>query len=264
MLRREAFKKASSFTVYYGQPKIHTLSTYDIAIVEPSYYTKEDIWSLQQKKTLVIAYVSVMEVREDDPLFIQLNREDFIYQSNKPMKQETYGTYLLNLGSSHWRSIIIKRIGELFLKEGYDGVFLDTIGDAEMAHLPEPWIHLHAATQFVKDIRKWFPHMVLIQNNGLEILCQHTAPYLDAIVWENPPIELKESVQWINLISERLMHIMQTTEMRVFILFDRCEVLQHTEILSRVSFADRHHFPVYLAPTHYLTITSFKAFHFEN
>jgi len=254
LLRRQRFSEATTYAVYYGKGSLTALTAFDIVIIEPSYYSKDDILAIQQKGTLVLGYVTAMELGEGHLEYNFLKEEDFLYQNGERILQQNYGTYLLNLCSTHWRSMVMKRVGELCVQKGMDGVFIDTIGDVEMDNLPEQSALINAAVNLVKEIRKWFPQMIIIQNNGLELLCLQTAPFLDAIIWENPPVDVKESAQWVYKINERLQLLIRTNSIRVFALYDRYEELQRKDVLAKQKFADLNHYPVYFSPTHYLSI----------
>ena len=252
MLFRKAFADAQRFAVYYSPKQMEPLSTFDVVIIEPDFYELEDVRTLQHHHTLVVAYVSAMEMNESHPAWFSLWAEDFLRQANgDPVMQPAYDNSILNLASPHWRRRLLHHIGQLLTSRGYDGVLLDTIGDVEMPQIPEPWVQIDAAAALVREIRTWFPDKLVVQNNGLEMLCARTSPYLDGIIWENPPVGVKESAKWVRAVSERLHQMEREHGVRILVLFDGKEDMKRRELLERRRFADAHKFLAYMGPRHY-------------
>lgn len=250
-MRPSLLKEVHHFAVHYGGGVISDLTSFDLAVVEPAHYTPTEISWLQSRGTRVLAYVSVVEIGDYHDLFSNVSREDFLFCDGEPMRQPAYGTYLLDLTSARWRGTLLHHVGTLLTQGGYDGVFLDTIGDVEMPNLPDSFAQVDAAVQFVQNIRRWFPDAWIVQNNGLELLCLRTAQWLDGIVWENPPIDDKESVMWVARITDRLHELAKSHQVASLLLFDGMERMERPALLVRRRFADSHGFPIYFAHTHY-------------
>ncbi|MCY0893649.1 MAG: endo alpha-1,4 polygalactosaminidase [Acidibacillus sp.] len=254
MMYRKDFAEARHFAFYYGPRAVEELASYDVVVIEPSLYTAMDIKRLQQQKTIALAYVSVMEINQSHPHWPSVWQEDLLIQHGIPLRQNTYDNEIIDLSSTHWRNFLLNYIGGLLMQGHYQGVFLDTIGDVEMSELVDPVRQIDAAITLVKQLRQWFPDYVIVQNNGLEVLCLHTAPYVDGIVWENPPIGIKASLSWVEQINERLNRLRLENQLQVFILFDGCESISKYERIERQRFADIHQYLVYCAPRHYQKI----------
>ncbi len=121
MSLRERFRTASNFVLYYGYGKTKELSNFDIAIIEPTAHTKEEINKIKESNTLVIAYISIIEVIKDSPNYNLLNEEDFIHVNEKPLINERFNTYMVSLSSERWRNILHHNIGKFINIYGYDG-----------------------------------------------------------------------------------------------------------------------------------------------
>lgn len=225
--------------------------------MEPEGQTESDLKLMREANTLVLAYVSIMELGDFHPLFSRLEPDDFLVVHGKNVYKEAYRTYVLNLTSKRWRGLLLHHIGRLLLKAGYDGIFMDTIGDVESPELPavERDGQMQAAAELVKDIRRAFPEHVLVQNNGLEALCTLTAPYLDGLCWENPPFARKESMDWCHAVLERTLHLQTEFGLRVLLLHEE-NLLQTNPAAGVVAqtTANKHHFLYYRAPTQYLSL----------
>jgi len=250
-MQREDFQNIRNFVVSYGQSRTRDMESYDVAIVEPARHTREEIQSLQAKDTFVLAYVSVMEMHTSHQLWPKLSSTDFLKSAGERIYDGQYDTYLLDLTSSSWRGILLRHIGELITVQKYNGVFLDTIGDVERTDIPNAWMQVNAAVSLVEEIRNWFEGTIIVQNNGLELLCDRTATYLDGIIWENPPIHQKLNTAWVQLMSEKLKNINQKHQMKTLLLFDGAEEMKRVEWLRKKRFADFHRFVLYIAPRHY-------------
>ena len=254
-MSRTAFHEIQKFAVYYGPKNVMALGNYDCVIIEPSRFSDEDILRLKDRGTLVIGYVTVMEIGPiHKEQWAALREEDFLHRDGKRIEKADYNTFLLDLNSARWRSLLHQEVGRMLTQRGFDGIFLDTIGDVEDYGLPDSVSQIEAASDIVAGLRRWFPDAIIMQNNGLEVLCLHTAPYLDAITWENPPVSEKMSRAWVRLIAERLDALARTHGVTIMTLYDRSEVLPRKEWILRRRFADEHGYLSYFAPTHYLSL----------
>ncbi|SHK84755.1 endo alpha-1,4 polygalactosaminidase [Alicyclobacillus tolerans] len=248
---RERISNLHRFAVYYGRGSLQDLAEYDMVILEPAHYQEEEIQYLKSRQTLVMAYASVIEVPEYHPLYPLLREDDFLRKKGEKIVQPVYGGFYADLASPHWQTLLHRHIGQLLVHAHYDGVFLDTIGNVEWPELPDKTNQLNAAMQIVASLRKWFPQHGILQNNGLETLVNHTAPFLDAIIWENVPLGDSASAAWIEIVNQRLRNLQQKYAVRTLLLFDRLEQMTRQEILRRRQFADLNQYPVYFAETYF-------------
>lgn len=252
MDRLAAFAGAKNFVVYYGHGREDQLSSFDVAIVEPAGHGSTGLKEMQHSGTLVLAYLSVIEVPEWDPAFKMLKAEDFLLSPGRqPLINMEYGNYLADLGSKRWTGLIMHRAARLIANSGYDGLFLDTIGDVEWAgdggSIRDSL--LVAAADFVRQIRNLFPGRVLIQNQGLESLCLLTAPYLNGICWENPPLDNESIRQWVRNMIGQLSMFKERYGLKVLMLQEEKET--PNRIAGEISCENG--FLLYRAPRGYTT-----------
>lgn len=254
MSNRSQFRTIDKFSIFYGQGGMDRLVRYDAVVVEPANRTSEEIQALHDSGALVLAYVSVMEVHTEHPLAADINEADFLRREKEPfdyIMQTTYNNRLVDLCSPRWQGLLLRHVGELITRHGYDGVFLDTIGDVEMPEMPRPMQQIEAATFLVEQMRKWFPDAILIQNNGLEVLCMQTAEFLDAICWENPPIDIPDSRRWVHAVAQRLVQLRIAYNLRVLVLFEGSHQDSRSDFIRGRSFTDEFGFTPYFSPQHY-------------
>lgn len=222
MNKRQQFKSVRNYGLYYGIGREKELSSYDLAILEPQGQSEKTIQVMHNSGTLVIAYVSVMEIFESYPLFKLLKDEDFITLNGLKVMNKEYETYLLDLTSKRWNAILIQQIGNLILNEGYDGIFLDTIGDIEADIFPKELKEklLNAAVALLSNIRKLFNDIIIIQNNGLNELINHTAHIIDGLCWENPMFGDVDSSEWTKATLNKLKTISKIEEIKILMVYE--------------------------------------------
>lgn len=174
-----------SVAFYYGGGFERTLQSFDLAVVDPSLFTSREILSVKEKGTKLVAYVSVLETPADEGTRAP---ENVLLVDGTPLKNERYRNWVLD--PRHQETI--KRtldLADSALDKGYDGFFLDTVGDVEDLSLPARVRSevLPAAAHLVRKVREHHPERLLLQNWGLQSLLPLTVSYLDGVVWENFP-----------------------------------------------------------------------------
>lgn len=254
--RRGFYQKAHSYIVYYGTGNVHKLAHYDIAIIEPSAYSAQEVKVLKAANTLVLGYVSIMELGDFHKMYGQLKDEDFLRIKGEKFYKPEFQTYVLDLKSKHWQGLLSHHVGRLLLHEGYDGIFMDTIGDVEAPNFPpvESDLQIVQAVHMLRRYRSLFPDHVFVQNNGLERLCLQTAKYLDGICWENPPFTLKQSAAWCQSVLDQIIELKMKFGVRALFLNEADEIINKpaARVMAQ-SLADKHGFLYYEAPD-YLTV----------
>jgi len=219
--KRHDFKKIKNFSLYYGIDNNENISKYDLTIVEPQGQNKINIKEMQAKGTLVIAYVSVVEIFESFPHYKFLRDEDFLKIDNKRVMNKEFNTYLVNLKSKRWISILMHHIGNLILNNNYDGIFLDTIGDVEFSMFSEKLQEylICGAVELITKIRELYEDIIIIQNNGVNKLIESTFKLIDGVCWENPRLWDINNSDWIEYITGKLS-ILSKEQMKVLLLYE--------------------------------------------
>lgn len=253
-LRKDRLLLARNYSLYYGNRRIDELAKFDLVIVEPKGHSINDIKQLKEKNTLVITYLSLMEVHPTEPIFKNLTVEDFLHVEGKPYINESFGTYLVNLQSITWMNYLLKVVKHQLNELESDGIFLDTIGDIEMLSLPNPIKErqLKAAVNFLYVIKLLYPYHLIIQNNGLESVCLHTAPYIDGICWENPPVSLMESKPWVDLINQRLSILINQYDLKILLLLEETTEKKRNAYAHAKKLAKERGYILYNAPNNYV------------
>ena len=245
---------AKNYALYYGHGRERELSQFDMAIVEPLGQTSVALKKIQEAGTLVLAYLSIMEIHSDSLDVDFLKEEDLLAGPGGPLKNEQYGNWIVDLRSKRWNHMLRQKV-ESLLCAGYDGIFLDTIADVELVPVsPDCRTELiFAAAGFIADIKKEYCEHVIVQNNGVERLCLMTAKLIDGICWENPPFDKTESAAWLKEVIRRLKRLHDEEKIAVFLLMQKENEARNNNRNWRArEVANQHGFLFYEAPRDYV------------
>lgn len=184
---------AKSYKVYYDFPSkkiIKNMARYDVVIVEPQYYTKELVKTIQAKGTKLYGYVSVMESDNWNKYRMSAIAEsDYYLRDGKKVHFEMWDSYLMDLTSEHYQEVLFNEIKEQVVDKGFTGVFFDTVGDIDdQFYYTDLKTHDVQAKAFVSLLDRTvseFEQLSLIQNWGFELFKGYTHSYMDGIMWEN-------------------------------------------------------------------------------
>ena len=247
MANIERMGEIKNFCLYYGYGKEQELANYDLAIVEPNGQTNDSLKYIQGKGTLVIAYCSALEVTPDLEFMKFAGEHDFLHQQGQRLVNTEYGTYLADLSSKKWLNYLLHQAGKLVINQGYDGLFLDTLGDLEWEILSPETIQkqILAAAHLLAELRQRLPRAILIQNNGLERLLPYTKQYIDGLCWENPPVT-PASTNWNSNLASYLSQIQREQNVRILVLGEKLTA-QRSERIAR-----EQGFLYYAAPGGYI------------
>lgn len=219
MDRQAGFNQAKNYALYYGLGRARELAHFDLVIVEPDGHNAASLRVMQDAGTLVLAYLSVMEIPPAAPENKLLRTTDYLSNEGSLLSNVEYGNYLADLRSTRWVGLLLQKAGRL-IQSGYDGLFLDTIGDVESTSIPGELrdLQLMAAVNIVGQLRRRFPQHILVQNSGLEKLCSLTAAYINGICWENPPLGIEACIPWVEVITGKLEKLRDTYGIKVLLL----------------------------------------------
>jgi hypothetical protein len=149
---------------------------YKMLIVEPYFYSREDILEFQSRGIKVIAYLSLGEVNESRRYFREFK------SIGLKGKNENHGSYFIDLSNRKIKDKFIKQIVPELFSYGYDGLFLDTI-DAVAPYTIRKDME-QDMVELIKGIKLNNPSKILIQNAGLFLLDQ-TSEYISAVAIED-------------------------------------------------------------------------------
>ncbi|MCL5115560.1 MAG: hypothetical protein M1272_00180 [Firmicutes bacterium] len=242
-----------SYVVYYGQGPLNGLESYDIVILEPQGWTTPLHRQLQGAQVSTVAYLSVLEVPEWRVPQTGLTDDDFVRVDGERWVKQPFGNWLARPDSPRWRQYLRHQADRLY-RRGWDGLFLDTLGDVEDAQLADQagWL-VPATAELVQSVRLAFPERPLIVNNGLWSVVPLVAPYIDGVCWEGDlsPDVLKQP--WAQAMIDFLGRAAQERGWVNFMLthVSGTSLTAAQRLLRFYEDADRYGFLAYAAPANY-------------
>lgn len=165
----------SRYACYYGTDRLADLAAYDLVILQPSHYTREEVDTLTRQGTRALAYLSLSE--EPSP-YPPAEWRLLDPESGAPVINPRWQTVLVDCNSPAWRAHLLQEHIPTILDGGFGGLFLDTLDISERFQALRPGV-----IQLVSAIRSTFPDLTLIANRGFSIL-NDTSALFDAVLFE--------------------------------------------------------------------------------
>lgn len=210
-----ALRSVRNFALYYGWGGEEPLSHFDLAIVDPGGRDADGVKRLKQRGSIALGYLSVLEV----PRRSGLPPANVLRFNGAPVEKTEFQNWILDPRSPQTLRRF-KEDAEKVLHLGYDGFFLDTIGDIEDRRFPPPFMAelVPAAARLVSELVRQFPGRVVVQNWGLHHLLPLTASLLDGVCWEDFPYAQVGPVPSIHSGIRVLNNFQDQTGLRVLAL----------------------------------------------
>ncbi|EXX84798.1 hypothetical protein BG53_01830 [Paenibacillus darwinianus] len=185
------FATVGNYTLYYGYPTRQALEqwkAHDLAIIEPHDLSREQAAAVRSAGTRLAGYLSVMETPRWNRLrFERLAETDYYFVSGGgKLHFAEWDSYLMDLSSEHYVSLLLEEICQQIVEKGLDGIFLDTVGDLE-EHVREPdrqAAMMHGYLTLLRRIKERHPQLGIIQNRGFTAAAEGY-PWLDGLLWED-------------------------------------------------------------------------------
>lgn len=196
--------RASRPVIYYGHGPLRELSAFDLAVLEPAGWSGPDLAALRERGVKVLAYVSLLEARPEVVQAAHLRPSDFLSVSGRPWYRDEFETFVVDPRSTAWRRYIEVRLHQI-VAAGWDGVFLDGVGDVEdsLVENASGWL-VPAAADLVRQVKTSVGRRLVVQNNGLWLVLPLVGPYLDGICWEGDVANVDFKEPWAQATVEML------------------------------------------------------------
>ncbi|TYR73414.1 endo alpha-1,4 polygalactosaminidase [Rossellomorea vietnamensis] len=192
-----------TYKIYYDSPTpelIRKMQKLDMVIIEPHHYSEEEIQRIKEHGTIVFGYLNVMEIDNwNDSVRNEVNSNDYFYRNGEKIYYPKWDSYLADISSEHYQNLLLREIETEISAKKTDGIFLDTVGNIDNEHLQSPAVlqeQQTAITSFIKSFHERYPDLLIAQNWGFHTLKNHTAPYVDFIMWESFHFSSLTNDQW--------------------------------------------------------------------
>lgn len=196
-------QSVKKWACYYGdKPELlQKLENYNLVIMEPDI---QNFTPPEKTKTSYIGYVSLGEAERFRWYWYHIEGKEFILWENKNWKDD----FIIDIRSIAWQNLLIDKIIPKILKKGYHGLFFDTIDTPIYLEEKDPEKYkgsVMALGRLIYRIRKKYPDITLISNNGLRAI-EHFGAYIDVFLIEglnttydfNKKIYKAADVEWRN------------------------------------------------------------------
>lgn len=153
---------------YGARPDPALAARFDMLVLEPGH--GHDLRQMRRGGTsTLIGYISLGEIERTRPYAPAMERAGALSRANPHWPDARYA----DLRHPAWRAHLLDHAIPDILARGYDGVFFDTLDNAEAMEQADPAGAagmIAAASSLVRAIRARFPKAVLVMNRGYALL----------------------------------------------------------------------------------------------
>ncbi len=169
-----------SWLCYY-QAKFPTqeIPNYDLYVFDS--YDYPPLEPLKKEGAKVVGYLSVGEVARHDYFFNTIKEKELFVDENENWP----GSFRIKIGSPIWHDFVLNHLIPRIIAKGFNGVFLDTIDTADyIENVKNISGSIKGTKDLLKKLRKKYPDLIVIMNNGLFFLSD-VGKYIDGVVVED-------------------------------------------------------------------------------
>lgn len=200
---KERLLKVSDYKIFYGTPTgkiLDEMRKFDLVIIETHEYTSEQIKAIQQDGTIVLGYLSVMELETwNESLVKKVEVSDYLFVDKKKRYISKWDTYLMDLSSKHYQELLLTDARKHILNKGVDGIFIDTAGDIDDYFYKDEQMKQmlrDGYRQLLISLKQQNPEILVVQNWGFDTYKTTTKNLVNGIMWENFDVSKLENSEW--------------------------------------------------------------------
>lgn len=153
---------------YYSDKAHSTAFTdYSLLVLDSKFHPQ--LRPLSDRGKTLLGYLSLGEVEEYRDYFGDVKAEGILLHENKHWK----GSYYLDVRDTRWTKRVIESLIPAILRQGFDGLFLDTLDNPLELNRKHPKKYAAmtaAAARLVRTIRRHYPTIKIMMNRAYEIL----------------------------------------------------------------------------------------------
>jgi len=168
------------WVVYYGDTlPASTFTSYDVIVFDSEHHP--DLTLLKGDRTL-LGYISLGEAESYRSYFNDLKKQKLLLGNNKSWKDHA----VIDIRKPEWKTYVLDVLIPSVLKQGFDGVMLDTIDSPLALERDQPKHYTgmrEAAASLISSIRVRYPTIKIMLNRGFEVLPQ-VAEEIDMVMAE--------------------------------------------------------------------------------
>ena len=152
---------------YSDEVPIQKLDQYDLLVLDSD--SHPPLSQLVSREKALLGYVSLGEVEDHRSFFSSVRSEGILLKENPNWK----GSYFVDVRDGRWPARLLEQIIPSILKQGFNGLFLDTLDNAADLERSQPERYKGmrlAAAALVTKIRQVFPKTKIMMNRGYDLL----------------------------------------------------------------------------------------------
>ncbi|MFC3226854.1 endo alpha-1,4 polygalactosaminidase [Marinibaculum pumilum] len=156
------------WAVYYSdQLPAAAFADYDLVVFDGRHHP--DLRSLQDRGVRLFGYINVGEVANYEPHYGLVQKMGLLGLQNPSWPDSR----MVDLRDPRWTEMVLNRLIPEVLREGFDGIFLDTLDNAGYLEREDPKAYAgmtEAGRRLVRAIRRHYPDLPVILNRGYDLL----------------------------------------------------------------------------------------------
>jgi len=157
------------------------LAAYDLVVLDADHHPP--MGPLVERGKTRLAYLSLTQMGKGRAEFAGLVQAGVLLDQHPVWTDAHY----LDFRRPEWSSLVLEHLVPQALERGFNGLFLDTLDDAEFLEQADPVGNRgmrDAAVQLVRAIRERYPHVLLMVNRGYALMPQ-LATSIDMLLGES-------------------------------------------------------------------------------
>lgn len=169
------------FVVYYGLDAEAPIAEFDLAVLEAD--APAGLLARRRPGARLLGYVSMGEVHTGRAYHADIRAAGLLLGPNPNWPD----AFFVDMRAPIWDRLLLDRIVPDILARGFDGIFLDTLDDAEHLEKLDPMRNagmVEAAAGLVRRMRRRFPGTPIMINRGYAVL-PHVPGQFDMLLGES-------------------------------------------------------------------------------
>lgn len=166
---------------YSDEVRVDALAAYDLIVLDSRYHPP--LAPLLSARKDLYGYISLGEIEENQPYFAAVQHEGILRGENPNWK----GSYFIDWRDPRWERRVLNELIPFILRQGFGGLMLDTVDDAEYLESLDPVRNRgmkDAAVRMIREIRRTYPSVRIILNRGFFLL-DAVAPSIQFVLAES-------------------------------------------------------------------------------
>ncbi len=163
-------KPIQRWAAYYSNKEpVEAFSPYQLVVF--NYDEHPLMQGMQDKEIITLGYLSLGEVEKKQPYYEDVKKQGLLLGENPHWK----GSFYVDVRNKLWQKRVIEELVPAILFQRFNGVFLDTLDDAEYLENLDPVKNKgikQAAIDLVKAIRLHYPPIKIMVNRAYYMLPQ--------------------------------------------------------------------------------------------